>query len=525
MRAAIDEAVEGGHPAAATARPPGPPVWVAGAAVVAVVAAGVVLRFVQRSPLWLDEALSANIARLPVGDLLEALRHDGHPPLYYLLLHGWMKLVGEGDTAVRALSGILAVAALPLAWVAGRRLAGASGGRWALVVTALSPFLVRYATEARMYSLVTILVLGGYLLLVSTLEHPSRPRLAGLALVSGLLLLSHYWSFYLVAATGLVLAVRAWRRPAERPASVRALVALAAGGALFLPWLGGFLYQAAHTGTPWGRPFRPTAIVQTTLEDMGGGTMTEAGLYGSVVLALALLALFAARSSGHEVVLDLRTAPTVRGELAVVALVLGIGAVAGYLTSATFQSRYAAVVVPLLLLAVAVGITRLPGPARPVAGAAYVALALLGLVWVNHYQRTQSAEVAAAVAERASAGDVVVYCPDQLGPAYSREISRAMPRGLVHLGYPTLAGPELVDWVDYEERNAAADVGAIADEVRERAGSGAIFLVWMGDYRTFGRQCEELIAALGLHQQLVTPDSERFYEPAALHWSPAAGGG
>ncbi len=30
---------------------------------------GVVLRFVTRSPLWLDEALSVNIAHLPIGDI------------------------------------------------------------------------------------------------------------------------------------------------------------------------------------------------------------------------------------------------------------------------------------------------------------------------------------------------------------------------------------------------------------------------------------------------------------------------
>src|SRR5690606_19107805 len=229
----------------------------------------------------------------------------------------------------------------------------------------------------------------------------------------------------------------------------------------------------------------------------------------------------AARSSGHELVLDLRTVPTVRSELTVVALVLAIGAAAGYLTSATFQSRYAAVVAPLVLLAAAVGIARLPGRARVLAGCAYVGLALFGVVWVNYYQRTQSAEVAAAVAERARPGDVVVYCPDQLGPAYSRE----MPDGLVHLSYPTLAGPELVDWVDYEERNAAADVQAIAAEVRERADGAAVFLVWMGDYRTFGSQCEELIAALGLQERLVGQDNDRFYEPASLHWSPAVAPG
>jgi uncharacterized membrane protein len=54
------------------------------------VIAGVVLRFTISSPLWLDEALSVNIASLPIGDIPEALRSDGHPPLYYLVLHGWI---------------------------------------------------------------------------------------------------------------------------------------------------------------------------------------------------------------------------------------------------------------------------------------------------------------------------------------------------------------------------------------------------------------------------------------------------
>ena len=105
--------------------------------------------------------------------------------------------------------------------------------------------------------------------------------------------------------------------------------------------------------------------LQATLADMGGGSVSEAALYASAVVVLALVGLFATRSSGLELVLDLRTTPAVRRELAVVGLVLAIGAGVGVLTSATFQSRYAAVVVPLLLLAGARRIVRRPGPARP----------------------------------------------------------------------------------------------------------------------------------------------------------------
>ena len=489
----------------------GPP-WLATLALAGVVAAGVALRFVQRSPLWLDEAQSVNIASLPLGDLFEALRHDGHPPFYYLLLHGWMNLVGDGDVAVRSLSGIFAVAALPLAWIAGRRLAGRSGACWALAIVALSPYMVRYATETRMYSLVMLLVLAGYLLLPDALREPRPWRLAALTLVSGLLLLTQYWAFYLVAATGIVLLAR-WWRPAHRAHTGRVILAVAAGGLLFVPWLPGFLDQAANTGTPWGEPFRPTEIVRSTLEAMGGGSIPEAALAGVMVVVLSLVALFAARSSGHQLTLDLRTVPIVRRELAVVLLVVAFGTVAGYATDTTFQARYSAVFVPLVLLAVTVGIMRLPGVARLLVGGTYLLLSVAGIAWVNDFQRTQAGVVADAVAEHAQPGDVVVYCPDQLGPDYSRE----MPDGLVELAYPALSSPELVDWVDYAARNGAADPGRIAEEVRTRADGHAIFLVWMSDYRTLEGQCEQLLAGLGRAAPLVLPDSDNYFEPAFLH--------
>src|SRR3954467_8532121 len=79
-----------------------------------VVAAGIVLRFVTRSDLWLDEALSVNIARLPFSRPAEALKHDGAPPLYYLLLHLWTDVFGTSDLAVRSLSGVISLPLGPL---------------------------------------------------------------------------------------------------------------------------------------------------------------------------------------------------------------------------------------------------------------------------------------------------------------------------------------------------------------------------------------------------------------------------
>ena len=52
------------------------------------------LRFWTSSDLWLDEALTVNIARLPLHEIPAFLRRDGSPPLYYFLLHFWISWFG-----------------------------------------------------------------------------------------------------------------------------------------------------------------------------------------------------------------------------------------------------------------------------------------------------------------------------------------------------------------------------------------------------------------------------------------------
>jgi mannosyltransferase len=98
-----------------------------------------------------------------------------------------------------------------------------------------------------------------------------------------------------------------------------------------------------------------------------------------------------------------------------------------------------------------------------------------------------------------------------------------MPDGLTELTYPALSSPDRVDWVDYAERNRAADPEGIAKELQDRAGGHAIFVVWMSDYRTLGDQCERLLAALGPTEALVQQDNSKYFEPAFLHRAPPVG--
>lgn len=102
--------------------------------------------------------------------------------------------------------------------------------------------------------------------------------------------------------------------------------------------------------------------------------------------------------------------------------------------------------------------------------------------------RSDAARSAAAITAEASDGDVVVYCPDQLGPSTSRLLGDKLDQ----VTYPSLDRPELVDWVDYKARLDAADPQAVAQQVLDRAGDHRIFLVYSTSYITHEETCPAL---------------------------------
>ncbi|CAN5607346.1 hypothetical protein BH18ACT1_BH18ACT1_04240 [soil metagenome] len=463
------------------------------ALVIVAVAVGAALRVRTVPDLWVDEALSVNISKLRFEDLFEALRHDGHPPLYYLLLHGWMDVFGEGGLAVRSMSAVISVATLPLAWLAGATAGGRRCAAAAVVLFAVTPQAIHFGSEARMYSLVVFLVVGGWLVARALIERPTTLRVIGLALITAALLLTHYWAFYLVAAVATVFAWTAWWGPtdARRPARL-ALAAVGGGAILFLPWLPSFLAQLGATGTPWGPPARPTQVAAAMLTG-GRAPSGEAQLLGLALGVLVLLALFGRTSGRSHFELDFRTRPGSRAEMAVIVLALAAAVVGGYVGAVAFASRYTAIVFPLVLLVAAIGVTRLPD--RPVA--LVVLLGLLGLGGAAGLEdtfesRAQAPKVANAIEAGWEGGDLVVYCPDQLGPG----VSRLLPFALRGVTFPELQRPERVEWVDYVERIGRTDPATFADEVLRRADGAPLWMVWQGGYRGLGRRCEAVVQAL-----------------------------
>lgn len=487
---------------------------------------GAVARFVPETPLWLDEALSVNIASAPLAEIDDLLRHDGHPPLYYWLLHLWIDVFGDGDAAVRALSGVLGLAAIVLVYLVARRLAGPTLGVLAAVLLAVSPYGIRYSSEARMYELVVVLVLVGWMLLhrsvtpVPTGRAPRALVLVGLAVVSGALLLTHYWSMFLVAAVLVVLAAAAWRTPAaeDRRPIVASGVAVAAGGLYLLPWLSAMRYQMEHTGTPWAPAPRPTRVASESLVDFTGGAFPESTLLAVVMSALLVLGVFGRRTR-DGLVLGAVPPGWRRPVLGVAVLTPAFGAVVALAADSTFAGRYASVFFPMVIVLAALGLS-LVAPGWPRV-AVLALVVVLGTVTVGGQMftrdRTQAGVIADVIRAEASPGDLVVTCPDQLGPALHRLVD--VP-GVRVVRFPDLDEARLVDWVDYRERVEATDVAAVADRIVAEAGDGVVWLDWSDGYRFVGDACRELVTQLSARRpvvhQLVAGDNVEFFEYSTL---------
>ena len=470
-----------------------------------VLVAAVVLRFWTRSDLWFDEALSVNIARLPLGQIPDALRHDGHPPLYYFLLHVWIDVFGIGDFAVRALSGVLSLATLPLVWFAGRRVGSRAVAWTAVLVVALSPFAFRYGTEARMYSLVMLFVVAGYLALRRALEVPTIARLTLVAVITAGLVLTQYWDLYLVALVGAALAYCAGRAPgaADRRAALRVFGAVAIGSLAFAAWLPVFLDQIGHTGTPWGDPQFPWVVVPRALIAFAGSEKDgEAYMLALLLLVLPLLALFGRGLDQRRIELDLRTRAAVRWEAAAAFGVLLLGSVISYVTDTTFQPRYSATIFPIVAIVAAFGVTVFLDQRVRIALLAIIAvLGVAGGLRNVTYQRTQAGEAAEIIASEARPGDVVAYCSDQLGPDVSRLLRDVPPasrtsRSLEQVTFPGSGAPDRVNWTDYIDRVRRADPAAFAHDALDRAGDHTVWFVWAPGLNHLERACQEIGATL-----------------------------
>jgi uncharacterized membrane protein len=156
--------------------------------------AGLVLSHIATWSIWFDEAFTAYIVRF---DFLEIARYtatDVHPPLYYWVAKAWTMLFGTSELAFRSLSMVCGALAIAWGFVLICKLFGARAAVLGAWFMALSPMLIRYGEEARMYTMVTAIVLAATYVLVRATETNARKYWVWYGILIALGMWTHYFA-------------------------------------------------------------------------------------------------------------------------------------------------------------------------------------------------------------------------------------------------------------------------------------------------------------------------------------------
>jgi 4-amino-4-deoxy-L-arabinose transferase-like glycosyltransferase len=147
--------------------------------------------------LWLDEAISANVVKnYSYSEIINKFSpNDFHPPLYYLTLKSWTNIFGFSEISLRMPSVIFALITVYIVYLLG---GPSTGSGWTAMLAGLNPLLVYYSQEARMYSMVTML-------LTLTLYFLVKKKYFWVSFLAGLSFLTFYGTVFMLAAMTIYL--------------------------------------------------------------------------------------------------------------------------------------------------------------------------------------------------------------------------------------------------------------------------------------------------------------------------------
>jgi mannosyltransferase len=319
--------------------------------------------------LWLDEAIG--VERATNQGVWAALFRGGNMGLYTFLLHFWIRVFGDSETASRSLSVCFAALCVPAVFLVGRRLFDSRTGLVAVVLLVPNAFFLAWAQQARSYTLLILLVTLSSYFFLGELEQPSWPNRLLYVVSSALAVDAHYFAAFVVVAQLLtVLVLR--RRAAFTKKWLGVAVAIAV---LCVPEADNALRRGAGP-LSWISQPKAASLYHVFLDLAGSSRFVLAVLIAACLFAVAR-AVFV-RDRWRETF------------LAAWLLLPILISFAVSFVQPMFISRYLSVSLPALVLLAARGLTKLPVP--PLAVIAIVAVAWASGVQVSVWYGTQGQE-------------------------------------------------------------------------------------------------------------------------------------
>lgn len=150
--------------------------------------------------LWLDEGSSIRFAKLGVAEIFKSTQTDAHPPLYYLLLHFWIKIFGDSDFSIRFPSVIFGFLAVLAVYKFCFEFWSKEVALMSSPLMGISTFQVFYSQEARMYSLLCLLSILSFFYFMKILKEGRFKFYILYSVVNVFLVYTHLYSFFVLFA-------------------------------------------------------------------------------------------------------------------------------------------------------------------------------------------------------------------------------------------------------------------------------------------------------------------------------------
>lgn len=333
------------------------------------------------SSYYVDEALSIDHALPSLGDVLSTVQvHELTPWTYFLGLHEWLYVTGsQAEWVTRLPSALAGIALVGAVYWVGSLLGGRTTGGIAAWLAALSPLVLQYAQQARVYIFVMLAATVTVGALIKTAQGTTNQ--VRWLLVATVLAVLSLWLSYTGAFVVVPLCIWVATRPTiSARRRLLFIGACTAAAAALVPL---FIEQARHNGEAAGVPGLTLTTLARLIETPFDGRTNEgldvARVLGvAVVLAsAAALALGAARVRQAED-RSLLLAVALSAPLAIIAISLVGKDVA--------ITRYAAVSAPFMIVMTASAIATAPRPLG--AGLLLSALVVAGIGLTRSHQRS-----------------------------------------------------------------------------------------------------------------------------------------
>ncbi len=192
--------------------------------------------------IWLDERESVRFASLNLSDIF--LMSERNPPLYNIILHGWINVFGDSEFSIRFPSVIFGFISIFMMYRVGNQIFDKNVGILGSLLLGLSVFHIRYSQEARMYSLSFLLTLLSIYFFIRFLKDRSYKVLISYILFSILLMYSHIYGLFIIISQNIYLIVlffsskELFRLNIKRWILTQFLLIV-----LFIPWIKIFIAQ------------------------------------------------------------------------------------------------------------------------------------------------------------------------------------------------------------------------------------------------------------------------------------------